>query len=71
MALHKSMNTLIEFPVKPEADYEEEVAEWLEAFDQVVDEEGANKGAELIERSGPARPRRRASMFPSSSTRLT
>ncbi len=50
MALHKSLNTLIEFPVKPEvdSDSEQEVAEWLEAFDQVVDEEGANKGAELI-----------------------
>src|ERR1017187_1717391 len=48
MALHKSLNTLIEFPVKPQADYQEEVAEWLEAFDQVLDEEGANQGAELI-----------------------
>ena len=48
VALHKSLNTLIEFPVKPEADYEAEVAEWLEAFDQVVDDEGANKGAELM-----------------------
>src|ERR1022692_4187363 len=49
MALHKSLNTIIEFPVKPEAEYQEEVAEWLEAFDQVLDEEGANKGAELID----------------------
>ena len=49
VALHKSLKTLIEFPVKPEADYGEEVAEWLEAFDQVIDEEGANKGAELID----------------------
>src|SRR5450755_1719821 len=48
MALHKSLNPIIEFPVKPEADYEAEVAEWLEAFEQVVDEEGTNKGAELI-----------------------
>jgi pyruvate dehydrogenase E1 component len=48
MALHKSLNTLLEFPVKPEADYEEEVAEWIEAFDQVIDEEGASKGADLI-----------------------
>ena len=45
MALHKSLNPILEFPAKPEADYEAEVAEWLEAFEQVVDEEGANKGA--------------------------
>ena len=48
MALHKSVNPVIEFPVKPEVEYEQEVAEWLEAFDQVVDDEGPNKGAELL-----------------------
>src|SRR5271169_2994579 len=48
MATQEINTRIIEFPVKPEADHEEEVAEWLEAFDQIVDEEGANKGAELI-----------------------
>ncbi len=28
---------------------EEEVAEWIEAFDQVVEEEGTNRGCELLE----------------------
>src|SRR6516225_366967 len=48
MALHKSMNPVIEFPVKPEVDHQEEVAEWIEAFDELVDEEGPNRGAELL-----------------------
>ncbi|HZD31162.1 MAG TPA: hypothetical protein VE779_05815, partial [Candidatus Angelobacter sp.] len=48
MALHKSLNPVIEFPAKPEADYQQEVAEWLEAFDDVVDAEGPNKGADLL-----------------------
>ncbi|HWS97856.1 MAG TPA: pyruvate dehydrogenase (acetyl-transferring), homodimeric type, partial [Candidatus Methylomirabilis sp.] len=46
--MHKSLNPVIEFPLQPESDYQQEVAEWLEAFDQVVDDEGPNKGTELL-----------------------
>ncbi|HTV65601.1 MAG TPA: pyruvate dehydrogenase (acetyl-transferring), homodimeric type [Bryocella sp.] len=38
----------MEFPASPEMDTEEEIAEWLEAFNQVVDEEGASRGRELM-----------------------
>ena len=37
------------FRRKPEADTEEEVAEWMEAFDQVVEDEGTTRGCELLE----------------------
>ena len=40
---------LIEFPPKVAVDSEEEVAEWLEAFDQVVEGEGATRGCELLD----------------------
>ena len=40
---------VLEFPSNPEIDSEEEVAEWLEAFDQVVDGEGTNRGCELLD----------------------
>ena len=42
------MNPVIEFPAKPETDFEQEMQEWLEAFDEVVDDQGPNKGAELL-----------------------
>ncbi len=71
VALHKSLNPVIEFPVKPEVDHEKEVAEWLEAFDQVVDDEGPNKGADANGRLGAATREPLASMFPSSSTHPT
>ncbi len=51
MALHKSMNPVIEFPVKPEVDREdreEEVAEWLQAFDELLEQEGQSHGSELL-----------------------
>jgi pyruvate dehydrogenase E1 component len=53
------MNPVIEFPARTEAESrnvasedvarKEELAEWLEAFDQVVEEEGAGHGCQLIE----------------------
>ena len=54
MALHKSVNPVLEFPVKPEVDHaevdrEQEVAEWVEAFEQVVEQEGAARGCDLLE----------------------
>jgi len=49
MATYEINNRLLEFPAKPEMDSEEEVAEWLEAFDQVIEGEGTNRGCELIE----------------------
>jgi len=53
VALHK-LNPVLEFPAKSEADYadvdrEEEVAEWVEAFGQVVEQEGTARGCELLE----------------------
>jgi len=40
---------LLEFPSNPEIDSEEEIAEWLEAFDEIVDGEGARRGCELLD----------------------
>jgi pyruvate dehydrogenase E1 component len=40
---------VLEFPSTPEIDSEEEIAEWLQAFDEVVDEEGAQRGCELLD----------------------
>jgi len=42
------MNPVLEFPVKLETDFDQEMAEWLEAFDEVVDDQGPNKGADLL-----------------------
>src|SRR6516162_3416997 len=48
------MNPVIEFPVQPEVEYKEidrqqEVAEWVEAFDQVIKQEGTDRGCKLLE----------------------
>ncbi len=48
MALHKSMNPVIEFPATSDVDREQEVAEWLEAFDQLLEQEGRNRGGALL-----------------------
>ena len=48
MATVEIHNRILEFPPSAEIDSEEEVAEWLEAFDQVVDAEGAHRGRELL-----------------------
>ena len=48
MATYEVKKRIIEFPARPEMDTEEEVAEWLEAFDQVVEEEGTNRGCDLL-----------------------
>ena len=48
MATHELTSRILEFPASPEMDTEEEIAEWLEAFNQVVDEEGASRGRELM-----------------------
>jgi pyruvate dehydrogenase E1 component len=45
----QEIHQLLEFPASPEIDSEEEVAEWLEAFDQVVEGEGKNRGCELLD----------------------
>src|SRR5499427_10959060 len=42
------MNPVLEFPVKLETDFDQEMAEWLEAFHEVVDDQGPNKGADLL-----------------------
>ena len=49
MATYEINNRILEFPLKQEADSEEEVNEWLEAFAQVVDVEGRRRGCELLE----------------------
>ena len=48
MATVEIQNRILEFPASAEIDSEEEVAEWLEAFDQVVDAEGSQRGRELL-----------------------
>jgi pyruvate dehydrogenase E1 component len=47
VAIHE-ISPVIEFPTNPEIDREEEVAEWLEAFDEVVDQEGSHRGCSLL-----------------------
>ncbi len=47
MAIHE-IHPVIEFPSNPQIDSEEEVAEWLEAFDEVVDQDGNNRGSDLL-----------------------
>ena len=53
MARHNP--TVLEFPAGPEIvdkvekDHDAELAEWMEAFDQVVEEDGAKRGADLID----------------------
>jgi len=49
VATQEVNNQVLEFPLQPEADTEEEVAEWLEAFDQIVENEGPIRGCELLE----------------------
>jgi len=48
MATQEIKNRILEFPAAPGMDSEEEVAEWIEAFEQVVEEEGAHRGSELL-----------------------
>jgi len=40
---------VLEFPSNPEIDSEEEVSEWLQAFDELVEYEGAHRGCTLLE----------------------
>lgn len=47
MAIHE-VHPVIEFPSNPQIDSEEEVAEWLAAFDEVVDQEGNHRGSDLL-----------------------
>ena len=47
MAIHE-IHPVLEFPTNPEIDREEEVAEWLEAFDELVGQDGANHGCDLL-----------------------
>jgi pyruvate dehydrogenase E1 component len=39
---------VLEFPTNPEIDSKEEVSEWLEAFDQMLEAEGPQRGRELL-----------------------
>ncbi len=48
MATQELSPRVLEFPSNPEIDPEEEIAEWLQAFDELVDEEGANRGCALL-----------------------
>jgi len=48
VATQEITNRILAFPSNPQLDSEEEVAEWIEAFDQVVDEEGTNRGGDLL-----------------------
>jgi pyruvate dehydrogenase E1 component len=48
VATKEVQTPVLEFPTSPEIDSEEEVAEWLEAFDEVVDDEGARRGCEIL-----------------------
>jgi len=47
VALHE-MRPVLEFPITPQVDSQEEVAEWLEAFDQMLEAEGPQRGCELL-----------------------
>ena len=47
MAIHE-IHPVLEFPKNPEMDREEEVAEWLDAFDEVLDQDGAHRGCDLL-----------------------
>jgi len=49
VATQEISSRLLEFPSSPEIDSEEEITEWLEAFDQVVEGEGARRGCELLD----------------------
>ena len=49
MATHEINNRILTFPSNPRLDSEEEMAEWIEAFDQVVDEEGTQRGCDLMD----------------------
>jgi pyruvate dehydrogenase E1 component len=49
VATQEINNRVLEFPLKPAADAEQEVAEWLEAFNQLVESEGTTRGCELME----------------------
>jgi len=40
------MHQKLTIPVEPDR---QEIAEWIEAFDQVVDEEGASRGTQLLQ----------------------
>ncbi len=48
MATVEVQNRILNFPASPEIDSEEEVAEWLEAFDQLVEAEGSQRGRDLL-----------------------
>ena len=49
MATQEINTRVLQFPAKPEMDSDEEIAEWIEAFDQVVEDEGASRGCRLVE----------------------
>jgi len=49
VATQELATQVLEFPSTPEIDSEEEIAEWLEAFDEVVEGEGARRGCELLD----------------------
>ena len=44
----REIHPILEFPTNPEIDSKEEVSEWLEAFDQMLEAEGPQRGRELL-----------------------
>ena len=48
MATKEIQNRILAFPSTPEIDSEEEIAEWLEAFDQIVEGEGSHRGYQVL-----------------------
>jgi pyruvate dehydrogenase E1 component len=49
VATYEINSRILEFPLNREVDSEEEVGEWLEAFDQIVDGEGPHRGCDLLQ----------------------
>jgi pyruvate dehydrogenase E1 component len=49
VAIHEIPNRILEFPSNPQVDSEEEVAEWLEAFDQLTESEGSHRSCDLLQ----------------------
>jgi len=48
LATKEIQNRILAFPSTPEIDSEEEIAEWLEAFDQIVEGEGSHRGYQVL-----------------------
>ena len=49
MATQEFSPRVLEFPASPQMDSEEEIAEWLEAFDEMIEDTGPRRGCHLLE----------------------